>query len=386
LKRLAIITTHPIQYYAPVFRLLHQRQKIQVMVFYTWGPASLKRYDPGFGENIEWDIPLLNGYDYQWVKNTSDQPGSHHYNGIVNPDLVPQVAAWDPDAVLVFGWAYNSHLKALRHFKKKALVYFRGDSTLLDEQKGLKSILKMVFLKWVYGHIDHAFYVGQNNKAYFKKYGLKNEQLTFAPHAIDNSRFAADKGDEVTDLKNRLGIRMNDLVVLFAGKLEKKKAPSLLLNAFIELNRPDLHLIFVGEGPLKTELKNSSAPYANIHFLGFQNQTKMPVIYQLCDVFCLPSIGPAETWGLAVNEAMACGKAIIVSDKTGCAVDLVKDNFNGLIFKSGNHDALLTAINELTLSKSTLMKYGANSALLIADWNFKNIAETVENRLNHDGR
>jgi hypothetical protein len=102
--RLAIITTHPIQYYAPVFKLLNEAQQINIIVFYTWGQKATEKFDPGFGKNIDWDIPLLQGYDYEWVKNTSTDPGSHHFKGIINPELIARVNTWQPDALLVFGW------------------------------------------------------------------------------------------------------------------------------------------------------------------------------------------------------------------------------------------------------------------------------------------
>jgi len=116
LKKLAIITTHPIQYYAPVFKLLHQREKISIKVFYTWGESALKKFDPGFGKVVDWDVPLLDGYEYEWADNTANDPGSHHFKGIINPGLVQQIEAWQPDAVLVFGWAYYSHLKIKYRF------------------------------------------------------------------------------------------------------------------------------------------------------------------------------------------------------------------------------------------------------------------------------
>lgn len=378
MKKLAIITTHPVQYYAPVFQLLHQRQQIDIKVFYTWGEGVLNKYDPGFKKSIEWDIPLLTGYPYAWVKNTSKDAGSHHFEGIVNPDLIEQINAWHPDAILVYGWGYSSHLKALRYFKNKIPVFFRGDSTLLDDGNGLKTLLKTFFLKWIYKQVDHAFYVGTNNKAYFKKYGLKDDQLSFVPHAVDNNRFAEEQKNEVALLKNEMGIGDGECVVLFAGKLEKKKAPQLLLEAFISLNRPDIHLLFVGNGLLEEELKHTADGKYNVHFIEFQNQSRMPVIYQTCDLFCLPSGGPDETWGLAVNEAMACAKAILVSDKVGCAADLVNEGVNGGIFNAGNFIALAEKLQQLTKDKSLLLKYGEQSQMIIAERNFANAAKSIE--------
>src|SRR5476651_75479 len=110
MKKLAIITTHPIQYYAPVFKLLQQRGNIDIKVFYTWGDAAPDKHDPGFNQAITWDIPLLDGYNYTWVKNTATDPGSHHFNGMVNPGLIDEIKNYDANALLVIGWAYYSHL------------------------------------------------------------------------------------------------------------------------------------------------------------------------------------------------------------------------------------------------------------------------------------
>jgi glycosyltransferase involved in cell wall biosynthesis len=108
----------------------------------------------------------------------------------------------------------------------------------------------------------------------------------------------------------------------------------------------------------------------------------MPVMYQACDLFCLPSRGPGETWGLAVNEAMACKKAIVVSDKCGCAIDLVTIE-NGIIFESGNISELKSALNLLLCgSRILLNEYGIRSGTIIKDWNFEHIALAIETKLN----
>jgi hypothetical protein len=113
LKRLAIISTHPIQYNAPSFRLLALDGRVQLKVFYTWEQSrSGGKFDPGFGKNIEWDIPLLEGYDHTFIRNTAADPGPHHFYGMVNPTLNQEVADWKPDAVLVYGWNFSSHLGA----------------------------------------------------------------------------------------------------------------------------------------------------------------------------------------------------------------------------------------------------------------------------------
>jgi glycosyltransferase involved in cell wall biosynthesis len=379
LKKLAIITTHPIQYYAPVFKLLHERGHIQLKVFYTWGKEAMQKFDPGFGKDITWDIPLLDGYEYEWVENTAIDKGSHHFKGIINPRLNEQINVWQPDCILVYGWAYHSHLKAMRHFKNKLPVFFRGDSTLLDEPRGLKKHLKSLFSRWVYSYVNHAFYVGINNKAYFKKYGLKETDLSFAPHTIDNNRFREDRSNEAGTLRKDLHIPQDDILIVFTGKFEKKKAPLLLLNAFLKIKSPNVQLLFVGNGKLEPELKQKAASHPRVHFLAFQNQLYMPVIYQACDLFCMPSAGPGETWGLAVNEAMACSKPVLVSDKAGSAADLVKDGYNGAIFEANSLHGLTTKLNELTSrSKATLAAMGNNSKAIIDNYTFQIQAQAIE--------
>ncbi|AMR34506.1 glycosyl transferase family 1 [Mucilaginibacter sp. PAMC 26640] len=355
-------------------------QQVDVCVFYTWGQQSLTKTDPGFGKTVTWDLDLLEGYNYVWLNNTAGDPGSHHFKGIINPDITHQIQNWQADAVLVIGWAYQSHLKVLRFFKGKIPVLFRGDSTLLDQQPGIKHILKSIFLTWVYNSIDFAFYNGINNKAYFTKYGLKEDQLIFAPHAIDNHRFGQPRKAEVSALRRQLHISTNHILILFAGKFEAKKDPLLLLNAFLKLTDKSCHLLFVGNGHLETELKRNAAGTDNIHFMDFQNQSYMPVIYQACDLFCLPSKGPGESWGLAVNEAMACEKAVLVSDKAGCAADLVAAGVNGYVFKNGDEADLLQYLTKLTQAGDVLERFGEQSGELIAGWNFQKVADTIVNQ------
>ena len=383
-KRLAIISTHPIQYNAPWFRLVAERNNIILKVFYTWSQVEKEaKYDPGFGKEIAWDIPLLEGYEYEFVNNTSASPGTRHYNGIVNPGLINRIQLFKPDAVLVTGWNFKSHLQCLRYFHNKIPVFFRGDSTLIDSQSYFKRIARNLALSWVFSHIDRAMYVGKANKDYFKAHGLKEHQLIFAPHAIDNQRFASHK-DHTTagnTLRTSLGLEANATVFLFAGKLEPKKDPQLLLNVWKNLYLPDAQLVFVGNGILEKALKEVAAQIPSIHFVDFQNQQQMPAVYAMADIFVLPSKGPGETWGLAVNEAMAAGKPVLVSDACGCVQDLVEEGVNGWIFKAGDQAMLQAKIESISTDKNVLAAMGKKGSERIKQYNFEGIASAIENSL-----
>jgi glycosyltransferase involved in cell wall biosynthesis len=399
MKRLAVIITHPIQYYAPIFNLISLRQKIQIKVYYTWSQAEEAIWDSGFDREIKWDIPLLDGYEYEFVKNEASNPGIGHFKGLVNPSLISRIKLWNANAVLVVGWNYYSHLQAIRHFKGKIPVYFRGDSTLLDERFGIKKILRRIFLRWVYKHVDYVFFVGSNNKQYFLAHGLKEHQLIFAPHAIDNSRFN-DITSEYEKLANeerkKLGIPENSIVILFSGKFEPKKNPEILIKAIKEINGHLLnnskkanvldnanyrYLIFVGNGIQEHELKKLAGNDNFIHFLPFQNQSIMPVIYRMGDIFCLPSTGPGETWGLAVNEAMACSKPVILSDKVGCAIDLIMEKETGFIFENGNCNELINILYYINQNRQSLKDMGIKAHEHVQNFSFLNLVQSIEGAL-----
>lgn len=384
MKRLAIITTHPVQYNAPLFELLSHRKKIEIRVFYTWGESVLEnKYDPGFGKVIKWDIPLLEGYDYEFVHNTAKDKGSHHFKGIDNPDIIDAIKKFIPDAILVYGWSFKSHLKVLRYFKNKIPVFFRGDSTLLDERGYLSSLKRNLFLRWVYRYVDIALYVGKNNFDYFRKAGIKEYQLVFAPHAVDNERFeCSTEACKIIagQFREKLQIPQNDLVLLFAGKLEEVKNPAIIPEAFslAQLNH-NIHLIIIGDGPLEKELKNKYSQYRCIHFMNFQNQISMPSVYEMADIFVLPS--QSETWGLSVNEAMANGKAIIVSNKCGCAVDLVENGINGFVFEAKNVSDLKNKMEAISKSCETLNKMKEKSREKIRTFSLHHLASVIEQKV-----
>ncbi|MCZ2397329.1 MAG: glycosyltransferase family 4 protein [Chitinophagales bacterium] len=381
MKRLAVITTHPIQYNAPWFRLLVQRKIIAIKVFYTWSQVEhQQKFDPGFGKHIQWDIPVLEGYDYTFVNNISKEPGSKTFYGIDNPTLTEEVEAWNPDAVLAFGWKFKSHLKAMKYFHGRIPVLFRGDSHLLGRGSGLKGFIRKLVLKRVFKNIDYSLYVGQLNKQYFLSAGMQEAQLVHCPHTIDIDFFSVN--DETRHkaelLRQQLRIPEKDLVFFFAGKFEDIKNPFLLLEAAKEIKDSSVHFVFTGNGPLEEEMKRSAG--TNIHFMDFQNQQAMPAVYQMCDIYVLCS--RSETWGLAVNEAMACGKPVLVSDRCGCGPDLVEEDETGWIFKSGDKEDLKNKIEEILHSRYRLPKMGENAFNKIQDWSFEKIVVNIENLVN----
>jgi glycosyltransferase involved in cell wall biosynthesis len=382
--KLAIISSHPIQYNAPMFALLGKSDILDIKVFYTWSQSRESLFDKDFGKTIQWDIPLLDGYAYEFVENISKTPGPGSYRGMVCPHLNSKIESWGAQAILVYGWNYHAHYHAMKHFKGRIPVWFRGDSTLLDETGGVRQILRRAFLTFVYRHTDFAFYVGENNRQYYLKHGFSKNRLFFAPHAIDNHRFSDPGGEmrrEAAKWRAELGIGEEEIAVLFVGKFESKKDPELLIRAALQLDKPGVHFIFTGNGVLENSLKTMSQGKPRFHFIPFQNQSRMPVVYNLGDILALPSQGPGETWGLTVNEAMACGKAILVSNRCGCAVDLVEPGKNGWVFAAGNTAECAGMLDQMTVSREQTRKMGEFSGKKIASWSFEAVCRSFEENI-----
>ncbi len=369
-KRLAIVSTHPIQYNVPFFIKLAELQELNLKVFYTYNPQLQGHFDREFGKPIQWDVPLDEGYDFKFIENTSSKPGTSHRRGVINPGLIQAVESFLPDFILVYGWNYESHWRCIKYFSGKVPILFRGDSTDIDSISLWKNALRNIYLKWVYRYIDYALYCGSANKDYFKHHGLNDSQLVSVPHAVDNNRFE----NEPADFRDQWNIPRSAIVILFAGKYIQKKSPDSLLEVFLKLENlldSDTYIVFVGDGALRPKLLEMSQRSDKVRILGFFNQSQMPAVYNTCDIFCLPSTGPGETWGLAVNEAMAAGKSILVSDRVGCAHDLIRNGENGYIFSPSVKGDLLTKLKLMVADKKKLLEMGSVSKEKINNWNYQ---------------
>lgn len=357
--RLAIIVSHPIQYFAPLYQRLARRSDITLKVFFTWhggGPV----YDRGFNTSFGWDIPVNTGYDFEVVPTLFRNSGTHHFFGLINPSLVRRVRAWRPDVVQVTGWAWLSHLIALWAFPHIGIpTLFRGDSHLLDAQPiGVHWWIKHAALSQIYAWPTAFLVVGEANRAYYEAFGVEPARLHACPHSIDVGRFAepsAKLEQEAADWREDLGIPRDHCVILFAGKFERKKRPLELMKAVQGLAPRPVTLIMVGNGELDDEVKAvAAAAPARFRLLPFQNQSRMPAVYRLGDLFVLPS-AYNETWGLAVNEALACGRPVLASDRVGCAADVV-DASCGRVFASNDAAALGHALNDMCTDRDALLR------------------------------
>ena len=201
---------------------------------------------------------------------------------------------------------------------------------------------------------------GAANRVYYEAFGVEPDRLYLCTHSIDVARFAEPAEEyewEAARWREQLGITRDKLVLLFAGKFEPKKRPLELMNAVGALDNCRPVLVMVGSGELDSEVRVlAAANPERFRVLPFQNQSRMPVVYRLGDLFVLPSAF-GETWGLAVNEALACGRPVLVSDHVGCASDVV-DGACGQIFSCADPEGLIHALRDLTKNRYKLSAMG----------------------------
>jgi len=364
-KRICFIVSHPIQYIVPLYQRLARRDDIAIKVFFTWHAGGEAIEDRGFGRAIAWDIPLTEGYAFEQVPNVASDPGTHKFLGLRNPTLLDRVMSWQPDVVHINGWAWLSHLQLLHSLRRRGVrTLFFGDSHLLgDKASGPRWWLKSAVLRRVYSWPTACLFAGSGNRAYFETFGVPPERLYPCPHSIDVSRFAeaaVQREEEAARWRFELGIAREQKVLLFAGKFDANKRPAQLMRTVAKLHDGEIVLVLVGAGERQAEIDAIAASDpARFRVLPFQNQSRMPIVYRLGDIFIMPSA--AESWGIAVNEALACGRPVVVSDGAGCAADVV-DATCGRIFPRNDWSALGKVIEELKQNGDTLSAMGRAAA------------------------
>lgn len=344
--RLAIVTSHPIQYQTPLFREL--AGQCDLTVFFAHRATSGDQAAAGFGVGFHWDVDLLSGFRHVFLSNVAAEPGLGHFSGCDTPEILDRLRDGAFDAVLICGWHLKALVQALYAAKRLGLpALARGDSQLQTPRAMWKKSIKAAAYPLFLRLFDAALYVGERSRSYWKHYGYPAHRMHFSPHCIDTVWFAARATPKArAALRHRLRIDDADAVILFAGKLVEFKRPLDVVAAASRLRRDGVmaHVLVAGSGPLADDMRSAAeVSGVPLHLLGFCNQTEMPAAYAASDVLVLPSDG-SETWGLVANEALACGTPIVVSDAAGCAPNLAADGAVGRTFPVGDVVALATEV------------------------------------------
>lgn len=368
--RLAWLATHPIQYQAPLLRRVAATPGIDLKVIFFSDFSVRSYHDKEFGRAVTWDVPMLEGFDYQ-VLHESVNPGeSFSFWHPRVPQLKELLTQDHFDVVVIQGWNHYGYPYAAWLAKRAGLkVILRCEATdHVASSTGLKRQLRETLLKLLFKKVDCFAAIGKHNRRFYLKRGVEEKRIVTMPYCVDNDHFRskAERADTAA-LREELQMHDDAPVILYASKLTARKNADLLLEAYAALPEPRPWLVVVGDGELKPVLEERIREQSlkRVRMAGFRNQGELPAFYALADIFVLPSVN--ETWGLVVNEAMSAGCAIVVTDQVGSGADLVENGRNGYVVPPLDQDALTNAL-QATLVDERYRSMGELSRKRIAEW------------------
>ena len=378
-QRLVVLTEIISPYRIPVFNALAKRPEIDLHVIFLAETDSSMRQWQVYSSEIRFSYEVLQSWRRRLGK----------LNVLVNSNVAEALREAHPDVILCGGYNYLASWQAVHWAKKNRVAFLLWcESTASDRRNRHQLVerLKTSFLR----SCDGFVVPGKSALEYLQQMTDGSRIIVVAPNAVDIQLFAI--GNELAlaaqcRLRGALGLPAR--YFLFVGRLVKAKGVLDLLDAYSGLSpelRAGVGLVFVGDGPLRADLEvmaRSVFP-GSVHFPGFIHRDELPSYYSLAECLVLPT--HSDTWGMVVNEAMACGLPVICASVAGCAADLVKSN--GRIVASGDVLGLREAMLEIA-SDPGLRKYmSEQSRILIRNYSPKCCADGIAEAVlttQHDG-
>lgn len=387
LPDLRILASHPVQYQAPLFRAL-VNEGIEIEVgFYHKGAAFQGMYDAEFGRNLSWDVDLLAGYPYR-IFGTEQTDYGYSEQLRAAPGLLSWVLSDRRTPLLLFGWVTELFWLAwLLRTLGRAPVMMLAETTAASFAANPKPAWRVGLLRWLLQRTSACLFIGRHNRAFLLDMGVSRERLFQTPYSIDNAHFAGEAKRLLPRrqvLCRHYGLDPVLPTFLFAGKWIPKKRPVQLLQAYLVAGlQTRAQLVYVGDGKLRGELERlvSVNGLKHVHLLGFLNQSQMPLAYVLGEVLCLLS-GPTETWGLVVNEALACSRPVIASDAVGCVPDLVGPE-NGWVVPLDDSERLVQTLLDAYNQRAAWAEMGHAGRERVRGHTFEAMAGGIRVALQH---
>ncbi len=357
------VATHPVQYMAPIFRRMAQDPRLDLHVAYCSLRGAEAGFDPDFRTQVQWDVPLLDGYSWTEVPNRGS--GEETFWGLNNPALKTLIRDGNFDAVLCYvGYVRASFWIALRAARRSNAAFLFGmdaHSLAPRDSKLWKVWFKKIFWPYLFRQADQMFVPSTRARAMVMGLGIASERVTLAPLTVDNDWWKSQSARvDRAAVRAQWGAAPEQPVILFCAKLQPWKRPMDLLQAFAQSTlEPKPLLIFAGDGPQRADLETEAVKLGvtqRVRFLGFVNQSQLPAVYTSADLMVLPSL--YEPFGVVVNEAMCCGSAVIVSDHVGADRDLVAPVRPDFIFPAGDTAALTQALRSALADIEQLRETG----------------------------
>lgn len=387
------LATHPIQYQVPVFKELNSDPSFEFTALFLSDHSVNGGFDPGFGRSVQWDVPILEGYNCEFLRNSGGGNSAKGFFAYRTPDLRETFERLNSDVLLLPGHMVFAYWQAVRAAKTVGIpVVARPDSLsgVHRRRSALKSLIRSQALKWFYGNVDVFCSSGYFSTQDAETFGFDVSNIVSAPYSVDSQLFEDQRTMFAPD-RNRIrrdfGMQPDDVGLVFTGKFIDWKNPDLILDA-IEILKPEIKAkvfpIFMGDGVNHGQILvrcRSILGEGRFCLPGFVNQSELGKHYAAGDFFVLPSKRGHESWGLVVNEAMTFGLPCVVSDGVGSRIDLVKEGETGYIFEDGDTQALAEHITQLVMDGELREKMGAAAYQHIQEYSTISAAMGVKQAL-----
>ena len=373
--RVAVINTHPIQHFAPLWAEIARRGEVSLKVLYCsdWGVKEYK--DPGFDRTFRWDVDLLSGYDYELLP-IKKRPSAMSFLEVDNPEVGEALARFQPDALVLFGYTTLTNWRALawaRGSSRRTRVLVFSDSELKHARPLLSRAAKEIVVRAFFSQVDGALPIGNCNAEYYRRYGLPDHVLYPCPLPVDGARFLAAAGDTAearASVRRDLGIPDGDFVFASVGKYIPRKRHADVASAFLKLPaelRQRCRVLLVGDGPDRGALASlAEQGEGRIGLTGFVNQSRMPAYFAACDALVVAS--DHDPHPLVVTEGLFLGLPVIASDRIGCIGpdDTVRPGENGIVYAAGDINELSRAMREIFADHGRYERFREQSRCIAA--------------------
>jgi len=337
-RRLVVLTEIIAPYRIPVFNALAEREEVDLHVIFLAETDNSMRQWRVYADEIR--------FSYEVVPSWRGRVGK--YNILLNHSVVRALLRARPEVIVCGGYNYLASWQALRWARRNQVQFLLWCESTARDRRGAHTLVESLKESFVRG-CDGFVVPGRSAQEYLQRMGAPVGRVFVAPNAVDISLFATSErkaGEKGSRVRQELGLPSR--YFLFVGRLVKAKGVFDLLDAYSRLApelRSEVGLVFAGDGPERAGLEALAREVfpGVVHFPGFIHRDELASYYGLAECMVLPT--HSDTWGMVVNEAMACGLPVICTDVAGCAAELVKSN--GRLVEPGNAQQLAETMREI---------------------------------------
>jgi glycosyltransferase involved in cell wall biosynthesis len=366
--KIAIIVSHPIQHFCPMYASWAKNKNIKLKVFFASNIGAVAYHDNSFGHEIKWGNLYLDEFDHCFLNGDKTLAVNKTLDA---PNLGYELNNFKPDIVIQYGRIYRFNQRLRRWLKEKRVKSaYISDSEDRHIESPIIRRIKHFWYSIFFRSFDYFLTVGDANEEFYRNCKVPSEKFIRMNFSIDlrlYEKYRKNKEQHRSEFRNKNNIPKDAIVISIVGKLVEMKNHIQLIKVLKKLEElhkeKTFYLLIAGSGPSLDSIRKESLNLIKnkVKFLNFVSPENLPLVYCASDLYIQPS--QMERHSLAVSEAIYLGLPIIVSNTSGSygETDDVQLGINGSVYSLGNIQELTQRIIEIIISEETIKKYEKNS-------------------------